>query len=120
MRSLLLDELFDHSKIIRAGVQIGGYHGVAAALGFYSASILYANRHLTDGVLPREVVLLWPHSKQPSTIIKALVAVGLWEPCDGGWRIHDFHDHNDKAVTVKEKRAADRERKRKKRTAVRP
>lgn len=116
MRSVFDDELFDHRKIIKAGIAVGGYHGIASALGLYTAGILYANRHLTDGFLDRDVVLLWPHSKQMLSLTKALETAKLWEAVDGGWRIHDFDDHNWKASKVKDKRRKDRQRKREART----
>lgn len=112
MFSKLLDELFDHPKIIMAGDLVGGPHGPAIALGLYTAGLLYANRHLTDGILPIEIVKRWPHSRRPLTIAAALVEAKLWEiTTAGAFKIHDFLDHNFTADAVKERRAWDVNRK---------
>lgn len=118
MRSVLDDELFDHSKIILAGEHIGVPCGLVLALGMYTAGLLYANRHLTDGRLAEPIVRSWAHTrdaKLAAKVVAALVHVKLWDVVDGGWQIHDFADYNYAAADVKRKRADDRNRKREKR-----
>lgn len=43
----------------------------------------------------------------PDTYIKALVAVGLLDPCDGGWWIHDWDEHGWKATAQAREYAAE-------------
>lgn len=105
------DALLDHRKIFEAGDLIGK-NGPAVALGFYAACVLYANKHLTDGFIPGPVLRRFPHADKPEEVAKALVKVRLLASVEGGYRIHDFHDHNPKAESVRKKRAADRDRKR--------
>jgi hypothetical protein len=59
------------------------------------------------------VVKRFRHVDAPLKIAHALVDARLWEEVEGGFRIHDFHDHNPDAADVQEKRKRDRERKRK-------
>lgn len=47
-----------------------------------------------------------------AALAAVMVTVGLWEEADGGYTVHDFHDHNPTAAAVKDKRKRDRERKR--------
>ena len=103
------DGLFDHSKIILAGDIIGGPHGVATALGTFTAGILYANKHTTDGFLPGHVVAHWPHSRKPAQLTAALVAAGLWDVVEGGWQIHDYHDYQLSKEEVAKRREDRRE-----------
>ena len=93
MWAKLDDNLFDHPKIFDAGDRIGR-NGPAIALGFYVAGILYVNKHLTDGFLPTAVVRRMKHADHPLKVAEALVAASLWESGDGGFWIHDYHDHN--------------------------
>jgi hypothetical protein len=73
-----------HPKVAQLGRNI-------APLGLWIVALTYSSRHLQDGYvphwLPRKVAgrfgLRWA---------KALVKVGLWEVCEGGWMIHDFLD----------------------------
>jgi hypothetical protein len=112
MWAKLDDALIDHRKLFVAGDVIGK-NGPAIALGLYAVGILYSNKHLTDGFLAEAVVRRWTHVDRPLAMAEALVAANLWERTEGGFRIHDFHDHNLKAVDVHEKRKADRDRKKK-------
>ena len=106
MWAKLDDSLLDHRKIFDAGDRIGR-NGPAIALGFYVAGILYANKHLTDGFLPTSVVSRLRHVDKPMLVAEAMVDAGFWERADGGFRIHDYHDHNPKADEYR----ADREHK---------
>jgi hypothetical protein len=111
MYARLDDALFDHRKVFEAGELIGK-NGPAVALGFYTACVLYVNKHLTDGVLSAAVIRRFPHADKPEEIASALVKARLLDEAPGGYRIHDYHDHNPTAESVKKKRAADRDRKR--------
>lgn len=96
-------------------------------LGFAldAAGICYVAEHLTDGFVPAGVVHGLFDMGEVATafgvssdelvdrIVGQLVAVGRWEPEDGGgWWIHDYLDFNPSAAEVKERRDADAERKR--------
>jgi hypothetical protein len=104
------DGLLDHRKLLEAGHALGR-DGRAKALGFYASGLLYTNKHLTDGFLSQAVVDQLHFVEQPRKAAGVMVAVGLWEAVEGGYRIHDFHDFNPPAEKVFERRKADRERK---------
>lgn len=83
-------------------------------LGWYAASIAFANRHFTDGViLPADLPLLIPSARPKQAVIDQLVAVKFWEVRPGGgWVIHDFLEHNNSAEYRRAKLHADAVRKR--------
>lgn len=111
MRTRLDDELFDHPKIMIAG-DILGKNGRVVALGFYVGAILYSNKHLTDGFLATGVIKTFLHIDNAPSIADALVKAALLEKVDGGFKVHDFHEHNQTAAEIKKKRKEDRARKR--------
>ncbi len=110
MWSKLDDALIDHRKIFRAGRLIGD-NGPAIALGFYTVGLLWSNKHLTDGFLPEDVILGFPHVKQPRSVADALAKAALLDKVEGGYQIHDFDEYNPLAKTIKAKRKEDRLRK---------
>ena len=118
MWARLDDELIDHFKIFTAGKLIGR-NGPVIALGFYALGLLWANRHLSDGHLPAEIVAAFPHAAQPARVAEALVQAGLWERNgNGGYQIHDFTEFgNPTAARVKAKRDREKRRKRREREA---
>ena len=91
------DNFFDHPKVVRAG-------GDAALL--YLAALCYANKHLTNGIIPDAAVARLTDRKQPEKLAERLVEVGLWEPSGPDYYIHDYLDLNDTADVVREKRGA--------------
>jgi hypothetical protein len=107
----LVDELLDHPKVFRAGKRVGK-NGAAVTLGFYSICLMWTNRHLTDGFIPRTTVESFRHVDDPLAVADALVHAGLFDKVSGGFQIHDFSDWNPSAKTIKEKRKGDRLRKR--------
>lgn len=99
-----------HPKIGAAG---------ADAFGLWVCALCFANAHATDGHLPKHSLVpiaagLWPE-KRLAALAKRLVEVGLWEVDDehGGWRIHDYAEHQEPALkaNVEHKRALARARK---------
>lgn len=112
------DRIADHPKFFDAGRHLGR-HGIARAFAVYVAGIAYSNKHLTDGFLSESAVKAFKIDRNPCEIgsVLAFSDVGLWEAVEGGWRIHDYHDHNPKAQEVKDKQGADRDRKRAERAA---
>lgn len=117
MYAKLDDELFDHPKLSAAG-QILGKSGIGIALGFYTAGLLYTNRHLTDGMLTAAVISSWTNRfEKPLAVADALAKAGLFDKVEGGFRIHDYHEYNPSATAIKKKRREDRDRKRREREA---
>jgi hypothetical protein len=83
-----LDEHFpEHPKVIAAGPLAGW---------LYVAGLCYANRLLTDGFIPRDLVtrLLPKNGHKPETLARKLCEVGLWIETAAagvpGYRIHDY------------------------------
>ena len=98
------DNLPHHPKIIRRG---------SRALAMFVAGICYAQRNLTDGFLPIEAIpSLLPDAPRRQAFDMALnmgtplpgETAGLLEVVEGGYQIHDYHDHNPHAESVKEER----------------
>jgi hypothetical protein len=110
MWARLDDALIDHQKIFDAGAALGR-NGPALALALYSLGLMYANKHLTDGFLSEAVVRNFRHVDDPLRVAGALTKVALFERVSGGFKIHDFHDYNPSARSVKDKRKEDRRRK---------
>jgi hypothetical protein len=73
----------------------------------FVGGLCFANRYLTDGVLPGHATAKIATAK----VRKELVGAGLWnERDDGGVSIHDFLEYNRDAETVKAERRANAER----------
>lgn len=101
-----------HPKILRAGPE---------AAHLFVCSICYANEHLLDGVISRELLAgVAPGLRGPEKHAKRLCDVGLWETTNSGWRIHDYLEHQRPATAIRETRALDSERKRTYRSARSP
>lgn len=114
MWARLDDELYDHPKIFAAGQRLGA-NGPALALALYTIGLMWTNRHLTDGFVPMSSIHGFSHLTKPAAVADALVSAGLWEKVTGGFKIHDFADHNPSATVIKRKRRDDRNRKREER-----
>lgn len=82
-----------------------------AAFRLYIVGLCYANRHLTDGRIPAQLV------GRRRTQADQLVKAGLWFTDDptGGWWIHDYLDYQKPARKVREERAKAAEKKRQQR-----
>lgn len=93
------DGMHSHPKTITAGT---------AAIGLWTRCGSWSEHHLTDGMVPAPVAL----SFGTTTMIRQLVAAGLWEVVEGGYQFHDFEDYNPLAVDVKAERDAAKERQR--------
>lgn len=115
-----IDDAFnDHPKFAAAGPL-----GIAQWL----AGLAYCNRNLTDGFIPKPVakrLLDWDGvawrmwqgelmgGGDDATAIDVslhLVDVGLWHDADGGFQVHDYHDFQPTAESVKAERAKARDR----------
>lgn len=92
-----LDDRFpDHPKVVGAG-------GDAAWL--HVCALCYAAGQLTDGFIPESVVPRLSDRRNPMRLAAKLIAVGLWEPSEGGYQIHDYLEWNPSAEMVRQKRA---------------
>lgn len=96
------DQIAHHPKFIEAG---------PLASWLWVCGNGYCNKYLTDGFIPKSAIRTLGTVPSPEKWAKRLIDVGLWERTDGGYRVHDFHDHNPRAADVKAKRESDRKRK---------
>lgn len=94
------DEMADHPKILRAAETVGD-----SALATMVAALGYCNRKLTDGRVPAAAVRGLTHHARPKVVAQALVDAGLWEPVDGGYQVHDFHEYQPSKADVEAERA---------------
>lgn len=60
------------------------------AICVYMAALAYSGAHGTDGFIPYYAITVVHGTKREAT---ELVAVSLWQPCDGGWQINDWADY---------------------------
>lgn len=93
----LEDTFPEHPKIDAAGGDAGWLHVCALA---------YCNRNLTDGFIAQARIGRLSDRKSPAQLAQRLVDVGLWEPCDSGWVIHDYLHYNPSKEQVDAQRAA--------------
>jgi hypothetical protein len=105
----LADTVATHPKFLKAGQLIGTPSGRAEALALYVAAVGYARHFMTDGRVPSDFISGCGLGADPERTAKVLAskAVRLWHPVPGGYRIHDFHDWNDNAREIKQKRQAE-------------
>jgi hypothetical protein len=101
----LEDSFYDNPKVLRAG---------NAAVGLWVRCATWSAQHLTDGRIPLEVVRQRARSGDAGRLERA----GLWTLVDGEYLIADWLEYQPSALEVKQRRAADRERKRVAREAV--
>lgn len=80
-----------HRKMQQAG---------PAASWLWICGLCYCQEGLTDGFIPFEA-LPYLGVKSPSTHVSRLVRAGLWDHVEGGWRIHDYLEHNKPASEVR-------------------
>lgn len=116
------DDFYDHPKFATLS---------PAAVGLWVATLAYANRNLTDGVLPARApfaVLGFADATTASAVVEELLAAGLWhEPdhnCDAcaepgvrSFVIHDYMDFQPSRAKIENERVDARERMRKARAA---
>lgn len=105
MSWLRLDDGFaDHPKLAAAGPLAAWLHVCA---------LVYCSRYLTDGFLPSAMVPRLADFRgiqtrgqdvSPEDLAARLADVGLWEPVEGGYRIHDYLAYNPSRAQVLEER----------------
>lgn len=71
-----------------------------AGIGLWNIAASYCARHLTDGFVPAAFL----QGQAPVRLSRRMVEVGLFIPCDGGYRLHDWLDYNPSRETVMEER----------------
>lgn len=72
------DQFADHPKVIQAGPLAGW---------LYICGLTYCSRLLTDGFIPSGQVRRLADLKNADALAQRLVQVGLWEACEGGFRV---------------------------------
>lgn len=83
---LKIDDGFpDHPKVVKAGPLAGW---------LYLCGLCYCKRQTTDGFIPAEVVPRLSTVPRVDREAERLVEVGLWEPAEGGYVVHDYLDWN--------------------------
>jgi hypothetical protein len=106
------DGMPDHRRVKRS-LREGGL----PTFGLHVLGLLHASRYLTDGYVEREFVdetfeFTKTRDRVSAAALRVLELRELWVPDDqGGWRIHDYLDHNPSRAEVEEKRRRDAERK---------
>lgn len=75
------DHVDEHPKI--AALSDGAFR-------LWTNALCYANRSLTDGFIPANMLGRMHSSGKVKTLAAELVRQGLWSIVDGGWRIHDY------------------------------
>jgi hypothetical protein len=77
------DKFHSHPKVIATD---------PAALGLWAVAGSWVSDHLTDGFVPDHALTrLLPGAAK---LARKLVAAGLWERSEGGYRFHDWHQAN--------------------------
>jgi hypothetical protein len=96
------DQFFRHPKVLAAGRD---------ARDLYMVGLCYCAQGLTDGFIPSQAVRVLAAEAEIDTgpaSAARLVDVGLWEPIDGGYAIHDYHEYQpskERVLATREARA---------------
>jgi hypothetical protein len=98
------DNAHAHPRILQAGLE---------ANGLFFRALSYCSHYLTDGFIPNE----WAEAQGGKRPVTKLVNVGLLEPIEGGYRIHDYLDRNPSREQVQEERRRERGKKARQRSA---
>jgi len=97
------DAVTEHRKHLKAG---------PAACWLWVCGIAYCQRQLSDGFIPVEALPFLGVRRGARALADRLVAVGLFERTDAGYRVHDYFDFNDtrEAALLKVDAARDQRR----------
>lgn len=71
------------------------------ARALWTTALSWCSDQLTDGLIPAGILGMLDGTKGEAA---ALVAAGLWEITEEGWRFHDWHDYQPSAAQEAEKR----------------
>ena len=77
--------------------------------------LTYCSRNLTDGLIPQAMLTRLSALKEPEKACAELVDAGRWHVIEGGWRVHDYLDHQRSRREVEDERAGAKERQRRSR-----
>lgn len=77
-----------------------------AHLGLIACAITYANRNLTDGVIPRKAVRGFGADGGGEAAASRLVELGIWEATETGFLIVGYLDHNQSKAQVEARHKA--------------
>lgn len=95
------DQFHAHPKVLRA------WHSYRPSLGLWALALSYTGAYLTDGHVPDPFVRgALGSATERRRAVSALTDSGLWVPVERGWEFHDFHDFNESAAAVLERRAS--------------
>ena len=72
----------------------------------YVAGLVFSNRALTDGVIPRDRLAGLMPKARPA-LVAELIQAGLWRAVGGGWEVADFHQDQPSREEVEAQRAYD-------------
>lgn len=103
-----VDDCFHcHPKVLEAGNE---------AAGLWVRCGAYCAQHLTDGVVPRQIVLLYGSA----ALAEVLVTVGLWISVDDGYQMNDYllYNRSKAEVMTERSQAAERQRESRERKAA--
>jgi hypothetical protein len=92
------DHFADHPKVMALA------HDRLTGLGLWHVAASYCARYLTNGFVPSTHV----RANAPVRLINRMVAVGLFDPVDGGYMLHDWLNYNPSREAVKEAQAKKR------------
>lgn len=87
----------------------------AGAVALWVRAGSYCGKHLTDGYVPANML---PMLQGSPADVDALIEAGLWRPCEGGWRFHDWEGYQDTREAVERRRSAWKARQRRRRGDV--
>ena len=93
------DQMPQHPKVVQAGP-----FGFALQV----AALCYANRYLTDGFIPKQVVKHLLNDCLDDLLADAenkVVQAGLWDVVEGGYQIHDYLKYQPSRAQVESARA---------------
>ena len=101
------DQLHAHPKVMRA------WNARPAALGLHLLALSHCGAYMTDGFVEEAFVgMKLPRKVERDKTVATLIEVGLWEPAEGGYCIHDFLEYNRSKEQVEGRRRTDSVRKR--------
>lgn len=92
-----LDDQFpEHPKVSEAG---------PLAAWLYVCGLAYCARQLTDGFIPAAQLRRLLPTGSVAKLADRLVSARLWEPTDGGFRVHDYLEYQPSRVEVEAERS---------------
>lgn len=99
------DRFPDHRKVFAAGDALGP-HSTGRVLAVWLEAMCWTNFNGTDGELSIGVVRTFKHDRQPLKVAQAMalpvrrpdgsMGPGLFIAQEGGFRVHDYHELNDR------------------------